>query len=497
MKYLVTSQEMKRYDSNTIERIGIPGMVLMERAALAAFEQIQQYFGQNENARKTVLILVGTGNNGGDGLALARLLAQDGYEVCVECAGDEAKASQQWKSQLDILKNSLCETVAGITGRNVQDKEYTVWVDALFGIGLTREITGKYAEAVERFNAGRGLKVALDIPSGLDADSGKIWGCAVRADVTVTFGFCKRGLVLYPGCEYAGKVITAPIGIAEQSFFGELPGMFCLDEPLNRVLPLRKPEGNKGTFGKVLLIAGSINMAGAAILAAKAAYRAGAGMVKVITPAENRIILQETVPEALLGTEENLEESLQWADVAAVGPGMGMDEKALACLKKVIWDSKIPLLIDADGLNLLAEEWELQAMLAAQERELILTPHMGEFARLTGKTVAELKERPDFYGRELAARLGAVVAVKDARTFVCAQHKAVCVNIVGNSGMATAGSGDVLAGIAAGLLAQGMSAYEAACVGVYVHALAGDRAAKENGEHGLMAGDILNGIGKP
>lgn len=491
MKYLVTSEEMKTYDNNTIDKIGIPGVVLMERAALAVLTQIEKYYSKaQKDARKTrILVLAGMGNNGADGLALARLLAEKEYSVDVRCVGGEEKASALWKQQREILRNYPVKI-----GTKIQDVEYTILVDALFGVGLSRAVEGEYADAIAAFNQKQGYKIAVDVPSGLDTDTGKVLGCVVKADLTVTFGFCKRGLVLYPGCECAGEVVTADIGITRQSFFEESPKMFCYDENVKALMPVRAENGNKGTFGKVLLVAGSENMAGAAIMAARAAYRAGAGMVKVITPSENRVIIQEAIPEALLGKEEELEESLRWADVVAVGPGIGKSEEAKKCLNDIISKSELPILIDADGLNLLAEDGKLQQLLAEKTGDVILTPHVGELARLTGKTVSDVKEKLLFYATELSKRLQAIVVAKDARTFVCKEHQPVCVNIRGNSGMATAGSGDVLAGIIAALLAQGMCAYEASCVGVYLHACAGDLAAEVLGEHGVMAGDIVEKI---
>lgn len=499
MRYLVTAQEMKQYDKNTIEKIKIPGMVLMERAAFSVFEQIQKRFGQFEsNEEKTVFILAGMGNNGGDGLALARLLADAGYLVDVHCIGDENKASEQWKKQRVILSSYPITITDADTGRKTKDKEYTIYVDALFGIGLSGEVTGEYARAIDLFNAGKGYKVALDVPSGVDSDTGCVHGCAVKADLTVTFGFCKRGLVLFPGCEYAGEVVTADIGISDISFFGETPEMFAFDKSdvhLSKLLPERLQAGNKGTFGKVLLIAGSLNMAGAAMLSARAVYRTGVGMVKIISSSENRVILQEVLPEALFGTIEDLEAGLEWADVIAIGPGLGKGEEALFCLQKVIGESSLPILIDADGLNLLAENESLrQKLIVQRDRAVILTPHIGELSRLTKESVEILKEDTAAAGKRLAEELHAVVVAKDARTFICAEAEPVCVNLYGNSGMATAGSGDVLSGVIAGLMAQGVPAFSAACNGVALHALAGDAAACEHGEHALMAGDIVEYI---
>lgn len=485
---------MKRYDENTIEKIGIPGMVLMERAALTAFRALEQHFFPETLERRTVLVLAGMGNNGGDGLALARLLREAGCRVDVWCVGDETGVTQQWKCQKNILRNYPLR----ISSKPMRE-EYNILVDALFGVGLSRDIEGAFREAVEYFNRASGFKLALDVPSGICADTGRVLGCAVRADMTVTFAFEKRGLRFFPGCEYAGEVITGDIGIGERAFLGREPQMFYYDEEPYKLLPNRRRDGNKGSFGKVLLVAGSKKIAGAAVLAAQGAYKAGAGMVKVISPLENRVILQQAVPEALFGTLEDLEESLSWADVIAIGPGLSQDEEALECLDRVISEGRLPLLIDADGLNLLAKSKFLSERLSAQGarcRSIILTPHVGELARLSKKTVDELKADLSGFGKELAGRLHCIVAAKDARTFICGENVPTCVNLRGNSGMATAGSGDVLTGIIAGLLAQGARAFEAAVLGVYLHAWAGDKASEALGEHACMAGDIVKHLGK-
>ena len=487
MEYLVTAAEMQKYDANTIQEIGIPGMVLMERAALEAFKVIEARVQKAETARRA-FILAGMGNNGGDGLALARLLCEAGYVVDVQCVGNPEHASKQWKMQKKILEHFP----VSFSGKN-NGAEYNVYVDALFGVGLSRNIEGEYAQAIESFNQYKGFKLSLDIPSGIHSDTGEVMGCAVFADVTVTFGFFKRGLMFFPGKEYTGEVIKAEIGITPRSFLGNPPEMFFYNEEPGSLLPKRDRSGNKGTFGKVLLVAGSMKMAGAAILAAKAACRIGAGMVKLISPEENRIILQSAVPEALYGTYEDLQESLEWADVIAIGPGLGKSRDALACLERVIKESALPLVIDADALNLLAENIELESELAKEGqngRTVILTPHVGELSRLLQVPVPELKKKLSDYGKELATSLKAVVVAKDAGTFICKEDEQVCANIFGNSGMATAGSGDVLVGIIAGLLGQGMEPFEAAGKAVYLHAKAGDRAAAKLGEHACMAGDL-------
>lgn len=490
MKYLVTAGEMRRADNYTMEEIGIPGAVLMERAALAACRAVSEYCSEYPHLNRRALIMAGTGNNGGDGLALARLLAEAGFRTDVWVVGEETRASGQWRQQRKILQQYPVDFCS-----KPQKTEYTILVDALFGVGLSRELSGVFEDAVERFNGLSGWKLALDMPSGVDSDTGRIMGkSSVRADRTVTFGWCKRGLALYPGCLAAGKLTVESIGIPEAAFGGEMPGMFALEESPEELLPPRCPWGNKGTFGKVLLAAGSVNMAGAAALAAKAAYRAGAGMIRVITPAENREILQISVPEALVGTEEEFAAGLDWADVIAIGPGLGKGERAKSLLLEAVTASRLPLLIDGDGLNLLAQNPDIRRSLAKQGaagRCIVLTPHVGELARLLGESIPQVQEDIVRRGGELAMELQAVVAAKDARTFICGAGEPVCVNLCGNSGLATAGSGDVLAGIVAGLMAQGMTGYRAACVGAYLHGCAGDRAAMRLGEHACMAGDLI------
>jgi len=490
MEYLVTAEEMKQYDSNTIEKLGIPGMVLMERAALEAFRAIEARFAGLPLNKKRVFILAGVGNNGGDGLALARLLCEAGYRVWIKCVGDEAKASAQWRRQRSILVHYpvfFCEN------DQASDIEYTILVDALFGVGLSRPVEGDYAREIEDFNNRSGFKVALDIPSGIHSDIGMVLGCAVSADLTVTFGFVKRGLVLYPGVTYAGEVQKAEIGISEKSFFGQMPGMFYYNEEPVSLLPKRDPAGNKGTFGKVLLVAGSMKMAGAAVLAAKAVYRTGAGMVKVISAPENREILQTTVPEALYGTCEDLTAGIAWADVIVIGPGIGTGQDALENLTAVIAEGRKPLVVDADGLNLLAKDGKMVEELASQGaagRTIIVTPHVGELSRLLSRGIPELKKDLAGFAKALAKERHFIVAAKDARTFIAGEEGPICVNLRGNSGMATAGSGDVLAGIIGGLLAQGLNGFEAASVGAALHGAAGDRVAAIWGEHGCMAGDL-------
>lgn len=495
MKYVLKSEEMQRYDRDTINRLGIPSMVLMERAALSVAEELSEKIGET---RKRILVVAGTGNNGGDGLAVGRLLALMGNTVTFYLAGNPDKMTSETASQLQILKNSGFSIQ-----RKLEDVEYDMIVDALLGIGLSRAVQGDYANIVERMNCyGRqGAYVcAVDIPSGICADTGRVMGCAVRADLTVTFAFAKRGHLLYPGREYSGKLVVKDIGITEVSFQENPPAAFCYEkEDISKLMPYRVPSGNKGTFGKVLLIAGSMDMCGACILCGNSILRSGAGMVKIITPSCNRQILQQSFPEAMLYTyeetpdETKVRQSLAWCDVVVAGPGMGTGKEACQVMKWILKEQSLPVVIDADGLNLIAAYKELADLAALRmPGKTILTPHPGELGRLLGTDRKAYESDREKLVFTLARKVHCIVAAKDAVTMVVKfDRKEIYLNTSGNDSMATAGSGDVLAGVIGGLLAQGMDEFDAACLAVYLHGLAGECAGNKNGHCGVLATDII------
>lgn len=497
MKYVLKAHEMKAYDRDTSERIGIPSMVLMERAALAAEDTILR----KRHMPGKVLIAAGTGNNGGDGLAIGRLLALKGAEVTFFMAGDFDRMSAETKAQAAILRNSGFSIQS-----NFEIEEYDMVIDALFGIGLSRNVAGVYYDAIERINAcGRkgAYIVSVDIPSGVCADTGKILGAAVQADLTVTFAFAKRGHLLYPGREYTGELAVRDIGITQRSFGKEPPGAFCYERgDAVRLLPERRPDGNKGSFGKVLLLAGSRDMGGACILCGRSILKAGAGMVKIITPSCNREIIQNGIPEAMLYTFDEVpdkgqvQKSMDWADVIVAGPGMGIDQPAYLLIKYVLGGGKTPIVLDADALNLLAEHEQLRMLAAGYGAErMILTPHPGELTRLAKTRMEEYKEHREGLVLGLAKEFACVVAAKDAVTMVVqAGRREIYINTSGNDGMACAGSGDVLAGVIGGLLAQKQAAFDAACLGVYVHGLAGEEASIKEGRRGVTASDIIQNL---
>lgn len=498
MQYIVTAEEMKYYDGETIARIGIPSLVLMERAAMETANVICRYVKKGTR----VIVFAGTGNNGGDGLAVGRILAGKGAEVTFYMPGEENKLSRETEKQLSVVRNLGFSIL-----RNLPDAEYDIVIDSLFGIGLARNITGVYAKAVEAVNGLKqkgALVVSVDIPSGVSADSGKILGCCVEADITVTFEYGKAGHYFYPGRVKRGELFVRSIGIAEPAILGKKPFYFSDDiEKMKQfLLPKRNPAGNKGTFGKVLLAAGSVNMAGAAILCGRSILRTGAGMVRIITPEENRSIIQQALPEALLDTYGKepdcgkLAESIGWADVIVAGPGLSKSDGAKALMTQLLKQGKLPMVIDADGLNLIAENEELRQAVKAYERSrIIMTPHPGEFIRLSKISMEQYKENPGEELVKLAEEFGSIVVGKDAVTLVASPDaEAVYMNLTGNEGMATAGSGDVLAGVIGGLLAQRAAFFEAACMGVCFHGAAGDRAAAKKGHRGMIASDIAEEI---
>lgn len=496
MKYVVDSQEMKRYEETVMDAMEIPSLMLMERAAMAVAEEIRACAACRQLSDKRLLVVAGSGNNGADGMAVARILSMEGWQVTVYQTGAARHCTREWEQQNKFISYYPVKIVS-----NWPVEEYTIIVDALFGIGLSRQVQGEYAEIVAEMNRRKGCKIAVDVPSGIHAGTGRVMGVAVKADVTVTFGWAKKGLLFYPGAAYAGQVVVKEIGINETCFgeAQEKPGMFYYDEPVGELLPVRQRDGHKGSFGRILLIAGFEQMPGAAVLAAKAAYHTGAGMVKVICPAENRAVLQTAVPEVLWAEPDSWRQGCEWADVIAIGPGLGKSARAREILTGVFQESRLPLVLDADALNLIAGDMSLQILAAGQGkagRDMILTPHEGELSRLSGKTVEQVREDRERAARSLAQDMHCVLVLKGARTLISREQGENCVNLTGDNGMGTAGSGDVLTGIIAALLAQGADAFTAACVGVYMHGLAGEKAAGQYSSYGVTAGKLAETIGE-
>ncbi len=490
MRELVTCAQMKALDQDTIEDKGVPSLVLMERAALSVVEELQK----QQACLDAVLVVCGTGNNGGDGIAIARLLALKGYTVDYCLTGEQDKCSTQTRRQLIIAENYHVSRV-----EQPKWDTYTTIVDAIFGIGLSRDVSGRYAEVIEKINHTDAYVASVDIPSGVNGDSGRVLAHAVSADLTVTFAYGKPGLYLYPGAVFSGKVVVQDIGIyhgKEQ----ENAYLQVLDDSDLCKLPPRPENGNKGTFGKALVIAGSHNMAGAAYLSAAAALCAGCGMVKIHTPEDNRIILQERLPEALLYTDAAdakdpavaWMQNLKWADAVVLGPGIGQSPEACRMCAFYLEHCDKPIVLDADALNLLSvhpDWWQFGGA------HWILTPHPGELGRLVDMSPKEVKETLLEVPRKLAQEHGVTCIAKDARSVTVTAHGQSYLNLSGCDGMASAGSGDVLSGLIGGLLARGSAPSLAAPLGVYLHGRSGTKAAHRYGRSAMKASHIIEETG--
>lgn len=493
MKYVLNAKQMKEADGRMIQKMEIPSLVLMERAALKCVDILEQ----EVTGFQSVLVVCGSGNNGGDGLAIARILYEKGVSVEAAFVGKMESRSQETRQQMTILQNIGVPVV-----QELLEKEYDVIIDAVFGIGLSRMIEGRYRDVIERMNRYSGYKVSVDIASGVSADTGEILGCAFRADLTVTFAYAKAGQLFYPGAEYTGKLSVQPIGIWNPNLKNETDIYYYFEKTdLREKMPRRYPDSNKGSYGKVLVIAGSKGMSGAAFLSAKAVYVSGAGLVRVYTEESNRQILQQLLPEAIVTTYDSeadepfatLSSLLDWADVVCMGSGLGRSTLSEQLVKSVWEQNEKPCVLDADGLNILSSFTEQERMV--KKAEYVFTPHMKEMERLCGKSVEEIKKNRKEILKEFVDKYDVNVALKDSRTLVTGKNRKIYMNLSGNAAMAKAGSGDVLAGVIAGIMAQRVSACEAAALGVYLHGLGGDMAKESLGQYSVLAQDIIDGIG--
>lgn len=492
MQLWVNAAQMKAADQYTIQKLGVPSLELMEHAAQACVQVLED----EKVDLSHVCVVCGSGNNGGDGFAIARILQNNRYSVETFCVGNPEHYTEETQEQMHRLQ----ECGGKITYGMPQEDSYSVIIDAVFGVGLSRKVEGRYRQVIEQMNRMRGTKFAVDIPSGLSATTGCILGCAFKADYTVTFQLKKIGLELSQGRTMAGRVIVPDIGISTDSICEDQEIVRTAGKDIYRkMLPDRPEDSNKGTYGRLLVIAGSKGMAGAAYLNAHAAYMTGAGLVRIYTSSDNREILQTLLPEAIITTYEeyNKEELLSlltWADSVCIGSGLGMSRLSEKILKTVIEYVKVPCLIDADGLNLLAENKNYLNQMA--ERRFVITPHMKEMSRLTGTPVEELKADRIQILKDFISRYRITCVLKDSRTLIASEEKGIRMNLTGNSAMAKAGSGDVLAGVISGWMVQGKEAEDAAEIGTYIHGLSGDLAKFEKGVYSVMARDLIEYISK-
>lgn len=491
--------EMRALDRAAIEGFGIPEDLLMENAGEAACAVLRREVGV---AGKSFVIVCGVGNNGGDGFVVARRLHAAKAVAKAVVVGDESRLrgaalkNRRILSRLPIQVETLKETAFLSADLAACD----VVVDALLGTGLSRPVAGLQREAIERINGSGKTVLSLDMPSGVHGDTGAVMGAAVQADLTVTFGLPKRGNLLWPGFGYGGKLYVSPLSFPPSMI--EAAGLrVSVNAPVP--LPPRDPQGHKGTFGDALFVAGAGSYFGAPYLAAMSFLKAGGGYARLAAPAAMTPFLANKGPEIVfapqqetsagsiaLGNKAALLDLAEGVDFVVLGPGLSLDAESQQLAREFAAELHKPLLIDGDGITALCKD---ASVLVNRQAPTILTPHSGEMARLTGRSIAELEDDRIAVVQETAARLGAAIVLKGAHSLVAADGQ-VFINLSGNSGMATPGSGDVLAGAIAAMFGLGLSIPEAVRMGVFTHGLAGDLAVAETGADGLVASDILRAL---
>ncbi len=506
---ILTAKQMREADRRTIEDLGVPSLLLMENAGLQVVAAMDTAFGSLAGRR--VAVLCGRGNNGGDGLVVARTLRQRNIDVAVFLAGRVADVKGDARANLEKLAH-LALPVVEIADESDWERRLPavgardLIVDALFGTGLSSPLAGLARRIVEDVNALPAPVVSIDLPSGLSADTAEVIGPCIRASLTVTLAAPKLPLALPPALEMAGEVVIADIGIPADVIETMEPPDLRLVTPaaLRPLLPLRRRDAHKGSFGHVLVVAGSPGKTGAAYLAAMAALRSGAGLVTAATPRS----CQQVV--AALGAEymtERLEEGPEGtvaasalgavlahpATVFAAGPGLGTSGGVTSFVQGLVARADRPVVLDADALNVFAGRPD--RLKARPGQTIVITPHPGEMARLVGVSAANVQGRRVEVARELARGAGLFVVLKGHRTVIATPSGRVHVNPTGNPGMATGGTGDVLTGMIAGWLAQLGDAESACRLAVYLHGAAGDLAAGDEGETSMIAGDLLGRIG--
>ncbi len=499
---------MREIDTRATEQLGIPSLVLMENAGACVVEEIERRF---TDALLKVTVICGPGNNGGDGMVISRHLSDRGHEVVTCLAAPRSSYKKDAKIQLKTISNLKLPVINVPKSGNLEIhrkriSESGIVVDALFGTGMEREVSGIYAELVEMINEAAGTVFSVDIPSGLNCLTGFPMGTAVMADVTVSLAYPKLGLVLFPGADYAGEVVVGDIGIPETAAQGlENNGFTVEPEHVCEAFPERWTDTHKGTYGHLLVVSGSTGRAGAGILASKGALRSGAGLVTLALPspavtaadAVTLEVMTEPLPETPEGTIsyaglQAIRSLLDDRDALAIGPGLTVHEETSRLVREVLISTDLPVVIDADALNALDGELEL---IQARSGHTVLTPHPGEMGRLLGVSTVQVQADRVGASQKCANESGAVVVLKGARTVITQPGGSYYINMTGNPGMATAGSGDVLTGMIGAMLARGLDPLTSSLASVYLHGAAGDHAADRVTEHSLTATDLLDNIG--
>jgi len=505
---VLSVREMRNLDRKTIEELGLSGLILMENAGRMTAQKIMEHFGHVIGDGE-VVIIAGKGNNGGDGFVVARHLHNIGKKVKVVLIPKRKEVTGDADVNLKILEKLRFEIIYAegnyeiIQRHLIENKNIKLIVDAIFGTGLDSEVKGIYRDVIELINSLNVIRVAVDIPSGLSGDKGIPLGICVRAHLTVTFGLPKTGLLTYPGREYVGILEIADIGFPKEFIEEVEPSGYLLDQKFIRsILKRREKNTHKGTYGHLLAICGSIGKTGAACLTALGGIKAGAGLVTLAVPesiagfVDSRILESLTFPlkerDGFISLDiPTIEKALSEKTAVAIGPGIGVTDDTIELVSYIVKNSKIPIVIDADGINSLSRNLEV---LKKKNSEVILTPHPGEMARLISSTPKEVQNNRLEVAVDFAKRFGVYVVLKGAGTIISTPEGKVYFNQTGNPGMASGGMGDVLTGLIGGFLAQGYEPWKAASLGVYIHGRAGDIASERLGKWGFGAEELAGFI---
>ena len=497
-----TVEQMRKMDKTAITQYGIPEIILMENAGQAVYDLIRT---QTPIPGQSFAVFCGAGNNGGDGLVIARKLYSNGGKVKVFQLGDPQKYAAAALENFRMLQNIHIpyQIITDFSALQDELKDYHIFVDAIFGTGLVRQVDGLYAQIIDLINASGKTVFSVDIPSGINGNTGAVMGTAVKADHTVTFGLPKIGNLQHPGYAYCGKLFVSHISFPpELTNFAELT--ISLNRPLE--LPKRAADGHKGTFGQALFIAGAKNYYGAPYYAALSFLKAGGGYSRLAAPESiipfiasrgSEIVFlpqpQTSAGSISANSENELLEISDKMDFVVIGPGLSLHPETKILVQNLVRKIQKPLLIDGDGLSAISET---PGILAKRNQASILTPHLGEMSRLTGRSTAEIKEETFTILCQTAKILKAHIVLKGANTLIASPDGQIEINLSGNSGMGTAGSGDVLSGTIAAMFGLGLDIHEAVKKGVFLHGLAGDLAAEAIGEDGMTAQDILEYLPK-
>ncbi|MDD5285421.1 MAG: NAD(P)H-hydrate dehydratase [Desulfuromonadaceae bacterium] len=498
---IVAANTMQDIDRRAIEDFGMPGLTLMENAGNCCLDVILGEFGLKGRA----VVLAGKGNNGGDGYVIARLLSQKGWSVKVIILADREQVGGDAAINLKKLPAAMmdfCTLKGELTASHVDEIfRADVIVDALLGTGLSCDVSGIFLEIIELVNASGRPVLSVDIPSGIHGTTGLVMGKAIRASVTVTFAFAKLGHVLFPGAEHTGRLVTANIGIPPELMESASGYDFLNKETMRPILHRRDRHAHKGNFGHCLIIAGSTGKTGAAALSANSAVRAGSGLVTLAVAESIHHLLEIKTTEAMtspLPDSENgyltgsalpaIEKLLAGKDAVAIGPGLDRHPETYLLVRNLVETVALPLVIDADALNGVAEE--ISVLKRKKSKEVIITPHPGEMARLLGISVPDVEANRISVAQDFARNYGVYLVLKGARTIIATPSGSVAINGTGNPGMATGGMGDLLTGIIVSLLGQGYAAGDACRLGAFIHGFAADMVAEEKGEIGMNATDV-------